>query len=207
MKYGSGGIAVITVIWWNSLNNDLVFIVVVHLVSICVLSIAFRDQSHYSIVQFMRYVTRGGFTNFVTMPYLGEEGPKLRKLHFVLTNVGLWPTPFGLVWKYVQIVQALCLMAVVQSFTVKNTRVGPQLLLTDSNWVTKWTFMEIRIQQFIINSYLILYFLNSFFGYYHTTENLSYLLVNYGSNFFFSLKGFCLCNSHLVGCWIFCHAV
>lgn len=45
--------------------------------SICVLSIAFRDQSHYSIVQFMRYVPRGGFTNFVTMPYLGEEGQKL----------------------------------------------------------------------------------------------------------------------------------
>lgn len=28
--------------------------------------------------QFMLYVTRGGFTNFGTMPYLGgEEGPKL----------------------------------------------------------------------------------------------------------------------------------
>lgn len=99
MKYGSGGIAVITVIWWNSLNNNLVFIVVVHLVSICVLSIALRDQSHYGIVQFMCYVTRGGFTNFVTMPYLGERAQNYGKLHFVLIIV--WPTPFGLVLKYV----------------------------------------------------------------------------------------------------------
>lgn len=96
MKYGSGGIAVITVIWWNSLNNDLVFIVVVHLVSICVLFIAFRDQSHYSIVQFMRYVTRGGFTNFVTMPYLGEEGPKLRKIAFCINKCMTDPFWFGL---------------------------------------------------------------------------------------------------------------